>query len=424
MSTKEGSNFVVQALDPFHDFERDLSGYPDINSTGTVLMCVNKEFSITKPSGLASGNWDLHVWSAPVLLCSDVLMAGEPGVAYFYGGAQPGDESDTFNIPNHTLPVKIGPLNWSKVAAGQPTVPVASTFAPTNGEFNALDINDFCDDSRLVRIVGMGFEVHNTTAEIYKQGALTVYEMPNSSQDSSVTITDGVSGNRTDFGVIHKLPPGTIDSAVLLPKSKTWKAAEGSYCIVTQNDMSNPLAPRKYARTVFVGTDDGTGSNPALIQDIQSFDQLSRTVTVNFNTKGSYLTGLSNESTITLKVRMILEIAPTGSDPLVPLMKPSPMLDMEALVAYSKAIRDLPPGTKVENNASGDWFRDVVKTITKHSPSVGALFGPQGEMIGRAVSIVGGAIGKKLDQKDAKKIKQAYNRSIAATRIAGDGKRK
>jgi hypothetical protein len=63
--TPEGRQWLVAALDPFHDTDVDCSGYPDINVAPCVVQLVKVSTQISKPAAVSSGTWDCNLVLLP-----------------------------------------------------------------------------------------------------------------------------------------------------------------------------------------------------------------------------------------------------------------------------------------------------------------------------------------------------------------------
>jgi len=88
------------------------------------------------------------------------------------------------------------------------------------------------------RVVGGGFEVINTTAPIYQQGTVTAYRSP---QTFASTMIESTVATTPVVGLgfpatMHLMAPSSPAAALLLPGSKQWPAARGSYSVFTLCD--------------------------------------------------------------------------------------------------------------------------------------------------------------------------------------------
>jgi hypothetical protein len=245
--------------------------------------------------------------------------------------------------------------------------------------------------------------VHNTTAEIYKQGSVTTYRMPqNWGLLQEVVTFAGRDGSITGKRV--RAPPSTVAQANLLKGTRTWEAKDGVYATLFQSTVANALTqmstecvlfepnadPGQAATTVFTPVSQYGAALLACPMAIQA------SKTMPFDSTGAFFTGLSPQTTLTLKVRYYVERAPTWSDPqLAVLASPSAGYDIMALQLYAQAINLLPPAVMVGENAKGDWWRAVVSVLKHVAGPVGALanpFLPGAGLLGAAISAVSSQI--------------------------------
>ena len=83
-----------------------------------------------------------------------------------------------------------------------------------------------------VRYVSLGFELHNTTAQLYRSGSLTVYRVNESFEDYFGYIQRVAAGTWDDYATrIIASYPRNIDAAFRYPNTRTWEAEKGAYCV-------------------------------------------------------------------------------------------------------------------------------------------------------------------------------------------------
>jgi hypothetical protein len=268
------------------------------------------------------------------------------------------------------------------------------------------------------RLVGMGFEVNNTTAEIYKQGTVHVfrqaqqqdtfptwmYRYVSTVRDAAGTGTTNLPLNSAFTGRQLIAWPDSEESVTLLPGTRTWKAADGCYCVVPFESEENPITPAEYVNPIltdefiqgpirgavlnehdnvflpppFSDTADGTA--------IQGLFWPNKWAPVH--SVGAAFTGLSEQTSLTLTVNMYYEYFPTSSDvSLVTLATPSAGFDPVALSLYSEALSSMPVGVPASMNGFGDWFAGIV---SKFAIPIGAalspIFGPAAAGVGAAAA--------------------------------------
>lgn len=403
--TQDGKEWLTLALDPFHDYNKQVAGYPDADCSQTVVSCYQYQQDISAPAGQAA-NWDAHVYSGCVAKADTLSVF---------------DLSNDWKKMNEPNPVQQAtwfhaPLTIEKVPVAtfpfQPAIP--SVTPPVVTTLPALDNTDLC--SGITRVIGMGFEIHNTTAEIYKQGTITCYRMPQMGAQYQMRALNALSTFVTPVvGEMRRMRPGTVAEANLLKGTRTWSAAEGVYCTCLQNSVHNPLAQLESQQILYTQKASPDSNNTVVLAtqwDAQgagaaapaaSASSFEPNQKIPFDVTGVFLTGLSKETTLTVKLKVYVERAPTWSESsLSVLASPSAGYDVKALELYAQVINHLPAGVKVADNAFGDWWRAVTSILKGAAPTIGMALNPifpgaglVGQGVGRIVGIVDNA-GQKV----------------------------
>lgn len=416
--TKEGKAFLIAALDPMHDTQIErLQGWPDVETAASVVRCIKQQVEIKKPAGLPAGTWDCHFVHWPILheitgtlsLCTDGLLnpiaaGGNPS----YGGLQAFAASAGVDMPFNNLlsgPVPAGSLSLDPIF-----------------------------DKGVGRLVGSGFEIYNTTSELYKQGLVTVYRQP---QMRDVQGEFLWSDNASAFSQpvacdFMRLPPSSLSQATLYPGSRSWEAKEGAYVVVPFSGSSNPprmhkpctlmatpdLSNTKVGSTgptntvwVSVGGQTPTWPNPG--SGLYAYNQKMEYI----HTAGAYFTGLSPETTLTLTWHVYYESFPSADEKeILVLASPSSVYDPLALQLFTQTLNKMPVGVPSPMNASGDWFWNLVDMIAGLASPIGALVaGPGGAALG---SILGkgaqGVASIARNQRATEKAKKKRKKTVSA----------
>lgn len=389
--TEQGKDWLVAALDPFHDFSHPIAGYPDTDAAQTVVSCYNYQTTVVKPAAVV-GNWDCHVFNTPLMQRSSMYAASEDAAW------------STLTQPATGRNLLFGPLTIFSEASGNQLVPLAA--ASATEAIQCLPASTTTEisggDSR---VIGIGFEIHNTTAEMYKQGSIITYRTPQASRHFTEYFTNN-GGTRMALtsGQRYSMPPGTVAEASRLKSSISWAAKDGAYANCFQSEVSNPITRLSPSAVLF-----SSPNSPGISDTWISYhaDVGAGTVrspypskTMPFDTTGVMLTGLSAETTLLVKMKVYVERSPTWIDTdLAPLASPSAAYDINALQLYAHAVNMLPCAVKVNENAAGDWFKsvlDVMRTVA----------GPVTEIVGSFVpgaGRIGNAIQTALGQIDARK---------------------
>lgn len=398
--TPKGHNWMAQALDPFPDMDRPVVGWPDGNASNSVLRKVTKSISISKPAGITSGTWDAHVTMTPVI--SRRKNGGDPV-------AQAVDVDNDFShigfmqtdyVPTKTIPT------WGVVLVN--TVGnLSNTFTPgnadPNSEYVAIDIGELAGgladqgtgSGSLWRMVSGGFEVVNTTAQLSKQGSCIVYSQPNEPFDADYRVVSTVDEpailmcGPMRFTVLSA-PPATPAAALQLRGSVQWEAAEGAYVQARFNNTHNELAQPRNLNVLFEHSTQVAGSMPDFALNLPNEIQVPGAAVVGdsyaqptllapIDGSGAYFTGLSLETTLTVTVHCYLEQVPTaGSSDASIVSGGHSTSDPAALAAYMNIIRKLPPGAKVGDNYSGEWWHKVkqmLRPLVEVVPEAGMVLG-------------------------------------------------
>lgn len=406
--TPEACDWVKASLDPFHDFElQELNGYPDMSTEPTVKVMIRQALSVSKPPGLAAGaNWDCHVVLSPIDFhrVSPIGLSHGPTVCRI----QPFSSIGAGSVVNGSG-VMTGRMDGLMINS----VPSAGTagenftytprHTPVMGaaasgyEMQNIVLDEFLDfdvtDLGVYRLVYSGFEVVNTTAQIHKQGAVTVYEYGNSFEPSS-TFAQG-TGN-TPAGQIaetmttlFRCPPNTLQQAKIMPGARTWAAQDGSYNTakfqsdnpfqavtrrpwgICQNYMTAPGANTGYDNN---STSGSYASDYHLLGFGTGAGSIAETASTHFsrmNTTGAYYTGLSESSTLLITWRVGLERLPSANKPtFLALATPCAAYDPNALILYNLVANALPPGCPQGYNDAGKWFQWITENAKKAIPSV------------------------------------------------------
>lgn len=413
--TPEGADWLKLALDPFHDFNHQVAGYPDTDGSQTVVSCYQYQMDVAAPAGVA-GNWDAHVYNLPIARAT-LMTAGTVSDtwAQFTAAGAP------------AVTAQQSMFNVTTGASGDILQPV--TGAGPQNEYDCVPAvgNDDIAGG-ISRVLGAGFEVTNTTASLNKQGSVTVYRMPQSTHVQTILATNAAG---IESGPVlserARAPPTALSEINLLKGTRTWDAASGVYVTLAQNRIQNPLVQMSTTALVLQKAGSpGVQANGQLSQTavLQSnLPPIPSTIvpianqTMPFDLSGAYFTGLSNATVLTIKVKVYVERAPTFSEAnLAVLASPSAPYDVRALGLYSRCISELPVATKVRDNASGDWWRSVLGVLSKVAGPVGMALNtvmPGAGAMGLALQTAASTT-SLLTKKSNKKNSPAPTRSASA----------
>lgn len=381
--TQDGKDWLIAALDPFHDFAHPIAGYPDADAANTVVSCYQYQTEVKAPAGVA-GNWDCHVFNTPLADTATYNVLLE-SADWSYVAPQVAPQSAI-----------IGPLTIVSAATNGALLPLCPVPATTvSAALPPAPTSDIAGG--VSRVIGMGFEVHNTTSALNKQGAVCTYRMPCNAGPNQTGYEIAGPSYADLTGVRYPAPPSSVAQAQRLRGSRTWNAEDGVYANCFQGSIHNPLAEIS-CKSILIN-DSQSGSGTALVSPVVTNLPVvtpQRTKTIPFDVTGAMFTGLSNSTTLTVKLRVYVERAPTIYDAsLAPLASPSAGYDVNTLQLYAQAINMLPCAVKVNENAAGDWFKAVVSVLKHVAGPVGAVmntFVPGAGLVGNAVQQIMGQL--------------------------------
>lgn len=384
--TPSGKDFLVAALDPMHDTQLpNLQGWPDLESASSVIRCFKHSKTISKPSSV-TGNWDCVIQSFPLLNTLEMKLSSS--------------RSNNWILPT----ANAGTVTWSPVSilstTSGNTIDTTKLFDPItypDYSFSGVDFDPTVLGSR-GRLVGIGFEVNNTTSQLYKQGTVTVYRQPQQPALKSNTwfyasSSNGYPAIPFDASVFSNFPID-LGETMLLAGTRQWKAADGVYVVVPFAGVENPAMGADYRQPVFqVNSHDEVGVvNTTKVIFPKNISSLNDKLIFQANrftpsqSCGAYFTGLSAETTLTLQVNFYYESFPTVLDTeIVTLAKPSADYDAVALALYQHALNSLPVGVPANMNGFGDWFAGIVSNVAKYGgAAIGSMVPGLGPVIAGA----------------------------------------
>lgn len=414
--TETGKLGLIQLVNPFADFQMKRTGYYDSCEASSVIKRVSYTKSITVPSSAGTNPWDCHIFTSPFINRSPVAHSG-----VLIGNVV----IDSTTSPNGD---NIGGVTVMTAPAGQITdiancVNSGVVFMDSTGicPFKDPTNNNVVSDvDDIARIIGMGFEVHDVTQDLKRQGTCTVWRQASENQlDREVvttcTLTSGTTIaptglNNTGAHMMRSMVdiPASAAVAIALPGSRQWESRRG--CMVIPTLASTDIPPQKLtgcmpvvrqlpgSSSVGSGVSPGTGTWTMGTENVSLFP-IAQTLlsslfvlppatgqlqvkldapmhVANFNCSGAIFTGLDPAAVLQLNTIFYIEIFPGPQSPLVTLGNPSPPYDPMAMQIYSSIMNKLPVGVPVEDNADGDWFFEVVEWASEFvRPALKALPG-------------------------------------------------
>jgi len=418
-----GLAYLTLALDPWHDTQvAGFIGVPDFQTGNSVTCSIVQEVQIARPASIAAGPWDCRITTWPVETTANFSPADYKANTFVENGAG----TPTCCMAAVTIDFR---------AAGTPFIPLGD-LPGANGSKQLNVPSNFTKGNH--KVAGMGVEVINTTAELYKQGLCTISRM-NQSTDTNFTAnvynSAGTSHMCATLAPV-RIPPYDLAAMVLLPGTCSWHASEGAYSVValkdvgTRSDLVMPRYPMVFTTDLSVGgIPIPVQTNGALLPDLAGggapysvfFDNNPghlpmETTTIMFS-------GLSDQTTLTVRSRFLIERYPTIAEgDLIVLATPTASFDPFALEVYTKVMNSMPPGVKFTENPTGEWWARVLGGLAEVvGPLLAFIPHPAAKIAATAVT-AGGMLAQdyaknvKSDKKKkkAKKAKNAVKTIIPA----------
>lgn len=471
-------------MDPFHDV--DVDPIPLASEDGEKVVCLTLSHTRTfsAPAGTV-GNWSAVLFTTSLDEAQDFVLGrgvNDAMLTQFMDYKAAYSNLTTTGNSGYQLSSGILPLGpttvWtypSDVAQLLPG-PAGSWVPPSYSGCWADTVLSTPSSSVSYRVTGGGFEIHNTTADLYKQGTLTVCRSSNRRQDAQNVFTGSftnlVTGVQsaylqptnkvhvwpqapiTDF-TIFQLPPANLQDA-LLQDALQWNAADGVMGVSVIDNTHNHFTSHA---PMCVAVDSNMFSNSAIddlavpmpstavtaLTSSPFYGQTLATTAGSFdvsvvaqNRGGSnhftqrdnlsvYLTGLSLQTTFTVTTKYQVELKPRVFDSAysitVPMLRSPPDYNLRSEMLSAHMQRGLPAGVPVGMNPSGEAWADIVSGIGNVAGLIGPLFGPVGAGIGTAASAAGKIASNVIrgvsQKKEATKAKKqvAANSSVSKAAI-------
>lgn len=374
--SKETGNQLALVTDPYHDYTLTATGFPDGKSVYSVVKRRNGRATITCPFTLSAGQtWDFQIFTTPL----------HDYVSVSLGFYQAGYLNDTASGT-----MKVGPVNV-----------VCRQYDNTGLMINAkmLDMGAIVDVSAagaFCRTVSLGFELHDTSATLDKQGSISVYRLNDQPRS--------VYGRRSGTPILsfpHDLlgvTPKNLTEIMINPTCHTWELRHGVYSVSlppADNEYHADLLssfvlpiPILFGGNNCVYLDAAVTTVPVGWSPLMCTGAMSSKLT---NTAVNYL----------VDFRQIVELIPDAASELMMYSTVSPEFNNQFMKLYKAMIYKIPSGTKVNNNASGDWFRAIAGIARTVAPMITQVLPPQAKAIAALAAPLANHLLNKVEDKIA-----------------------
>lgn len=404
--TQQGQDFLKMCLDPMHDCAVMKVGWPDDLDIPSIVRKISQEMGVAYPvantnfPGTLGSTWDCYIVLNPWL--NTMFYESMTRVNnVIQGQVDPGPET----IGGLQAWACQSGTDWGYgyTTGPNPTIPLLNTLSLSNTYTVGAG-----------RLVSIGIEVINTTPLLTKGGTITIWRAPEPlANPTGFQYLDTTTGDtlRSLTATEVRYPPQNPAQALLYEQSSTWGAELGAYMVGTFLTEDNPATMVNYTvpyMTVAGVTEDVTNqAGDATSQNTSSLwlptpvNSVITTPAVKIypiNQMGCMLTGLSPQSTLTVRMILFYESFPSiAQEQLLNLAGHNTPHDPIALQYLSMVYKLMPPGVPSDQNFDGEWWANVVEWLGAIAGVGASVFGlPE---VGLAVNAAASAGALSLRRK-------------------------
>jgi len=390
-SVPQGTDWLLNALNPFPDYLETPEGMPDASVQRTAVKKFSKTITISAPTGVV-GNWDCFACFLPFdNAATSVVPADNVSLPLM----DPYGQLTSFSVPNPNGNNKQGVVQIFSGPSGANLIPWASSFGVLSTEINGLSCQEAWAGQGSMRIVSAGFECTNVTPALYRGGTLTSFR-----QESVRTEVTATYAGFARLATVFSGYPQNLAECIRIPGSLQWNAEEGAYIVGTfDNQMSNFESPGVDKFYIASSSTLGLGSFPVLAGSSIPFVQSGATIPTHLDMSGMYATGLSTYSSLTFTLNLVLEIIPLTSSVMIDFIKPPVPYSPGLIEAYSLTKASIPAAAHKDDNDFGDFMKSVTSVLT---PALSIAFPEFSPLFGAAAF----GINKVVDYSRERKAKK------------------
>ncbi len=265
--SQNGREWLIAALDPMHDTALPhLSGWPDVCDAASVVRCHRESLQLSVPSTITSGTWDCVIQSMPIL-----NARGVAGVSHYNNALVWGSYGSVRTVAPVTISAYQSGSSYSWATSSNAerfTIEIPASILTGSG-----------------RLIGMGIETTNTTAQINAQGTCTAYRQPQHARIKESLSYVGVNAIAYSSvphpGQVMLAHPSSLKTAMALAGSRQWPASEGCYSVVPFLSSFNPVVQQTMDQPVVITDYSGFSTNSTTLTNADLYTTQFTTVGAN-----------------------------------------------------------------------------------------------------------------------------------------------
>lgn len=398
------------ALDAWHDTTiTDFSGIPDKHVGKVFTFDDIAEVSISKSSSpvpIASDKWSVRICAYP--FGNELTL---------FSGNMIGSAIEVNNGGGAT---KVSNVLISYADDGVDFTPTGVGGVAEKTQFIGMDPKFLTSK---LKVCGLGIEVINTTPALSIGGQVLAVNVPQNSRDT--TWTAGLAN--TTGGLFSLLPVRMVATPPKNPtemvKFNPFQGMAKNGCYINARMQFEQNTPTSYPTAPLLATDDfqeGVTPNIPVFTPVPTIKAIGGNnigyISKGFNwfdmdTPVIMLTGLSPETTLTVRVRWICQIIPDEDNVIfLRAAKQSAIYDPNFFEIYSRVNALIPAACYFTDNPSGEWWKGMLgKIATAAAPFLAMIPHP----VGKAAAIAATGLGTALLDSEAESRKKRRQKNEA-----------
>jgi len=354
----KAKEWATVCLDPYHDYAVGLEGLPD-SQTGRSYVRVHNQ-AVNLAANADSDNISVHFTG-------------------FHTSHENMTWTTSYNYNN-------GQSNFSAVnvlRSGSAHEPNYVNWLASNATMIA-HLPTALDGGVPSRLIGIGLEIHDVTAALYRKGTITSAHLQGTIEHQDVTryYTDENAdlhfvAERQD---VTQTDPASLSHLSSYPGVLTLPASKGLYIVGRLNSPRKPVryegfspipSPHAWGLTSTDGTNNIKLNRALKADDYTVINNIEGATHSGFDGFKIQLSGIPAEGQYRLTLRTIVEYFPDSSDlTALGISTPSPPYCPDVFQYYHDVVTRLPTAVPVGSNAGGDYWRAVVALAKKYAPSL------------------------------------------------------